>query len=281
MKSRRRMSEPAKRASRWITWTLATSVGIAAGFFGWHQLVARVAPERAIVSALEISGNRRVTPEELAERVALPPRTFLGEINLQEIETRVEEHPWIARARVTALPPGRLLIGVEERTARATARLGDALHYVDGSGIPFAAAPRRPAVPELAGADDLELGAPSPILVSGIQILDSLEREELPAPARIVVAGPETGEHPSFEWVSGESTQRIVIGQGQVADKIRRLGRLIRRHLPEVTNATSLDLRFSERAILRAPIEADPDSDDAPGSQAGNIELNPREERGA
>ena len=234
-----------------------------------------MAPDRALVTTLEISGNRRITPEELVGRVDLPAGTFLGGIDVHAVELRVQAHPWIASARVTALPPGRLLIGVEERTARAAAPFDGRLHYVDGSGIAFAPAPSRPGVPELVGAEDVALDVPNAALVAGIQILDSLDREGLPAPARIVVADAGSGEHPSFEWIRGEKTQRILVGQGQVADKVRRLGRLIRHRLPEVAQATSLDLRFAERAILRAPEEPSPEDEVTAATPAG------REGRGA
>ncbi len=258
MKTRRRISRRARRLGRWLTWSLAGSLGLATGVFGWSQLVNQVVPDRARVTSVEISGSRRVPPAELARLSGLSAGTPLGAVDPAEIEARIRSHPWVAQARVTALPPGRLLIGVEERTPRAVARLGDTLYYVDGSGVAFAEALAEGGIPELVGAVEVRRGEPHTDLVAGIQVLDALARERLPAPLRVEIGADPDGERPAFEWRRGDAIQRVVLGEGEPAGKLARLARLIRADLREARDSAQLDLRFAERVVLRpaAPGEA-------------------------
>lgn len=242
-----------RRRRRWLAWPLALSLGVAAGVFGWTHLMERVAPERSAVVSLEISGNRRVPPAELVALCGVAPGTPLGAIDPAAVAERIRRHPWIAQARVTALPPERLLVGVEERTPRALTRLGGRLHYVDGGGVPFAPAPAEGGIPMLVGAETATVDVPSPALVEGVQILDALAREGLPAPLRIEVGSGDEAERPAFEWRRGQLTQRVVLGEGAFAEKLARLARLLRANLSEVRQAVRLDLRFAGRVILRHP----------------------------
>lgn len=268
MKTHRRISRRARRAGRWLTWGLAALVGLGSGAFGWHHLMDRIAPHGATVRSIELSGSRRVPPDELGRLSGVESGTPLATVDLEAVAERIRSHPWVAQARVTALPPGRLLIGIEERTARATTHRGDAAWYVDGSGAAFAKAPHDAGLPEMVGQDDIPLEEPVAALVQGIQILDALDREGLPAPHRIDVGeGAATdGERPTFEWRRGDTAQRIIVGAGELSTKIARLARLFRADLEASRSALELDLRFSERVILRSP-EA-PEAAEAPAGEA-------------
>lgn len=270
MKTKRRISRRARRAGLLLTWTLAASLGLAAGLFGWHPLVNRIAPEGTTALSIELSGSRRLAPEELARLSGVEAGTPLSDVDLEAVAERIRSHPWVAQARVTALPPGRLLIGVEERTARATTRRGGEAWYVDGSGAVFARAPHEAGLPEMRGAEELPLEEPVAALVEGIQILDALAREGLPAPRRLDVGADERGERPAFEWRRGDHAQRVIVGEGHLAAKVARLAELFRADLAASRGATSLDLRFEERVILRAPepAEAAEAADEAEGADA-------------
>ncbi|MAE94360.1 MAG: hypothetical protein CL910_06835 [Deltaproteobacteria bacterium] len=268
-RQRSRARRPRSRVWRWLTWPLAASLGLAAGLFGWTHLMEHVAPERTAVVSLQISGNRRVPPSELVALCGVIPGTPLGSVDLEGVAARIRRHPWIAQVRVTALPPERLLVGVEERTPRALTRLGDELHYVDGGGVPFAPAPAPADIPELVGAEAAAQDLPSPALVEGIQILDALAREGLPAPLRIEVGAADTGERPAFEWRRGQLTQRVVLGAGGFAEKLARLARLLRADLSDAREAIRLDLRFAGRVILRQP-EPDPSTRDEEADPEGD-----------
>ena len=259
MKTRRPPSGRVRRIARWLTWTAAAVTGLAAGTFGWNQLGSRVAPQHTAVAALELSGNQRVAPEALAVLAGIRPGTPLGAVDLEAVRERIASHPWIASARVTALPPRRLLVGVEERTPRALTRTAEGMRFVDGSGVAFAPAPAAGGIPELrrtpspGGLSDSEvaLEAPDPDLVAGIQVLDGLAREGLPAPLHVEVGEDEAGSHPAFAWRRGETLQRVVLGEGELETKLARLARLVQADLRQAREAVQLDLRFRGRVILR------------------------------
>ena len=251
MKTRRPVDRRLRRAGRWLTWIAAVLTGVAAGVFGWPQLGSQVAPEHTAVATLELSGNQQAAPEALAALAGIRPGTPLGAIDLEALRQRIASHPWVASARVTALPPNRLLVGVEERTPRALTRTAEGLRFVDGSGVAFAPAPAAGGIPELRGASDPQAERPDPGLVEGIQILDALAREGLPAPLHVEVGPDPAGAHPAFAWRRGETLQRVVLGAGQLEIKLARLARLVQADLRQAREAAQLDLRFGGRVILR------------------------------
>lgn len=256
MKTRQSVHRRFRRAGRWITWIVATGTGVAAGVFGWPQMGNRVAPGHTAVATLQLSGNQRVAPEDLAALAGIRPGTPLGEIDLEAVRQRIASHPWVASARVTALPPSLLLVGVEERTPRALTRTADGLRFVDGSGVAFAPAPAAGGIPELRGATEPQTSRPDPGLVEGIQILDGLAREGLPAPLHVEVGSDPAGTLPAFAWRRGNNLQRVVLGAGQLDTKLARLARLVQADLRQAREASLLDLRFDGRVILRPRKEA-------------------------
>ncbi len=251
MRSRRRRRARGRWAVRIATWLLAAGAGLAAGRFGWRPVLEGLAPGGDGAVTVSISGNRHVAPQELVALAGLPPHVHLDEIDVGAVAQRIRRHPWIAEARVTVLPPERLLIGVEERTPRATAPIDGALYFVDGSGVAFARANGSSHLPRIEGSEAPRLGEPDLALVNGVQILDALAREGLPAPSQVEVGRDEAGLRPAFEW-AGATRQRVVLGPGRLDDKLARLGRLLRAQLREMHEAGRLDLRFAGQVVLRA-----------------------------
>lgn len=103
------------------------------------------------VQALRVDGAlTHLKVPAIAAAAAIPPGTGLFDVDLGAVRDRVEALPWVARARVSRVWPGRIAVRVWER--QPFARWGDAA-LVDSDGVAFTPPPAElPAgLPLLAG----------------------------------------------------------------------------------------------------------------------------------
>ncbi len=100
-----------------------------------HDYV-RTSPAFAI-STLVIEGRQRLEEVEVlrASGLALGANVFL--LSPDDVQARLERHPWIARAEVERRLPGTLRLKVVERTAALVLALGSGLYLVDEEGKVF------------------------------------------------------------------------------------------------------------------------------------------------
>jgi hypothetical protein len=70
-----------------------------------------------VVERLTVSGNKRVTENEILALADIPVGRNILLINLEEIAARLEAHPWVKTSGVQRIPPKRIHISVEERQA--------------------------------------------------------------------------------------------------------------------------------------------------------------------
>jgi cell division septal protein FtsQ len=85
------------------------------------------------LKAAKIQGNRFVTKEEIFELAGIDFSKDIFEIDTDEIETRILNHPMIEQVSVTRFLPSALKIKVKERDLIAVIS-GSAISAVDGAG---------------------------------------------------------------------------------------------------------------------------------------------------
>jgi len=245
---------------RTVVLTLAGILGFGLGASA-ERLLGRLAPERAVLHGVSVAGCERVPPPELVAHAGLAAGMPLAAIDLGAIERDLAAHPWVRSSRATLLPLGRMLIDVEERVPVALVRdVAGGPHFVDASGHIFADAPLDAALPELRGLESDAAGdAPEPRLAQGARLLERFAAHGIrPAPTDVWLGGDAPERLPAVSW--GEPDQgglRAVIGGGALEEKLGYLAELLQAGLPEVAQATEIDLRFGERVILRGvPAEA-------------------------
>ena len=136
---------PAPRDVAAATWrgtrrsapVLLAILGIAlvagAGWLGWRWVKTS---SRFALHELEVEGNVRVADAEVARAAGIAPGTNVFSITPATISARVEQSPWIARARAERRLPNRLGVTVEERRP-AAAVLMDGLYLADRTGRLF------------------------------------------------------------------------------------------------------------------------------------------------
>jgi cell division protein FtsQ len=140
------------------------------------------------VREVDVVGTRVLTPAEVHEAAAVPGRTPLLRVSVDEVAARVAALPPVESVTVSRSFPGTLRIEVVERTAVAAVPLEDGYRLVDASGVDFVTVPAPPdGLPELVVPDP---GPDDPATRAALVVLAALTpqlRQEL---AAVVVAGP-------------------------------------------------------------------------------------------
>ncbi len=86
------------------------------------------------VERIEVTGNERLTADEVRVLARLPEDATLLRFPADEVRERIEADPWVAAASVSRDFPDTMLIRVEEREPAALVDLGEEYLLVDGDG---------------------------------------------------------------------------------------------------------------------------------------------------
>lgn len=207
----------------------------------------------ASLSAIHVRGARRLSAAEVAAATGVAPGTPLAHVDAGVAAARLAEHPWVAEAHALRLATGDLLVEVVERVPAAlalTPRGGEAF-AVDEAGTAFAAAePGDHAdLPRLHGVAALNPGEPNPVLARAVQLAHRMGELGFDAPVEIEIPAP--GDREGFAVHLPGLTPRIVLGNDDLDERLARLRRLLDAGLPDLSSATSVDLRFADQAVLR------------------------------
>jgi cell division protein FtsQ len=250
---RRRLKRRARLLLVALFLAIAAPLGVWAVRGGHLPFETASLDEALALHTVSVEGNHRAPASELVAATGLTAGMPLLDIDVETVEALVEAHPWIARAHVVRVPPSLVLVSVVEREPLAVAaEEGGAPWLVDAAGLPFAPAGADDvaALPWLAAPYPVRQGVASTELARGAALALALRGTALRDGAEIHVAPPPDAEGLSLlvEGVRG----RVVLGHGDLADKLRRLEELRLAGLPETSAAAVIDLRFVDRAVLRS-----------------------------
>ena len=92
------------------------------------------------ITAVRIEGNRMTSKEQIAALSRVDIHSNLLAINVIQVQSLLESHPWIAKAEVVRDWPNRLLINLREKNPVALLSRDTGLFYLDGRGQIIAAA---------------------------------------------------------------------------------------------------------------------------------------------
>jgi len=262
--ARRQSAEPQARPRRRLQrrarlLLAALALGAAALLATWAVRSGRISFETTTLEGafalgtISVDGNHRASAAELVAATGLTAGTPLLDVDVETVQAVVESHPWIQRARVVRVPPSVVIVSVVEREPLlVAAEEGGEPWLVDGTGLPFA--PATPddvaSLPWLVAPHALRERVASTELARGAALALALRGTTLSDGAEIHVAPPPDPEGLSL-LVAG-IRGRVVLGHGDLAEKLRRLERLRMAGLPETPAAGVIDLRFADRAVLRS-----------------------------
>jgi cell division septal protein FtsQ len=123
--------------------TVLLVVGVTA-YLWRYPLMAAVVSARAFVlenpyfavREIQVRGSDKLGGSEIVSMAGLKRGMNIWRIDPAGIERKVAKHPWVRRVLVRREFPGRVVIEVEERAAKAIVALGK-LYYVDSEGAVF------------------------------------------------------------------------------------------------------------------------------------------------
>jgi len=201
---------------------------------------------------VSVQGLRHLSIADVVTASGLLAGTTLEAVDPAQVAARLETHPWIDDARALRLPAGLVLIGVREREAAATL-VGTEAWAIDADGTPFDRVPSEPleGLPQIMTRERFEPGVAHGSLAEAVSLPRQLAEHGLPAPLEI---GVTSSDDPEGLWLRlPDVAARIVLGRGQLGEKLDRLARVLDADLPELARATRIDLRFSDQAVLDVP----------------------------
>jgi cell division protein FtsQ len=172
-----------------VPWAVAAGILALVGVLLWTVYGTAVLGVRDV----RVVGADTVTPVQVQEAAAVPPRLPLARVDLDAVRDRVQALPPVDRAVVSRQWPGTILVEVVERSAVAAVPVGKNFALLDDEGVAFRTVPDRPAGLPLA-----RLARPGPTDVNtraALTVLSALTdelREQLlavsvAAPARITL----------------------------------------------------------------------------------------------
>ncbi len=108
-----------------------------------------------------VSTDGRLTPDELRQWAGVRPGMNILTLDVQAVEQRLRQHPWVSTAAVTREFPQRLSLTVRERRPIARIRRPEAA-YLDEHGASFVAlASDAPDLPYVSGLERVSLDSPT------------------------------------------------------------------------------------------------------------------------
>jgi len=205
------------------------------------------------VQTVSVVGAQHVTAQRVVAATGLQRGTPLLDVDPAEVALRVADLPQVDAARAVRLPPGRVVVGVRERVARGlVAGAGGASFLVCAGGVPFAPAGPGPHLdlPLLVTPGHAVTGEAEPGLTEAVTVVEVVTAAGF-AVAEVRISGSE-GEWDASVRLVGLAAE---VALGRKAERGAALERLVKlvTHRPEwVAGATSIDVRFAGRGILRS-----------------------------
>lgn len=89
------------------------------------------------VNTIEVTGNSRMTNEQIEEATGVPDGANLLRVNAHETAANVASLPWVATATVGRSLPNTLIVELTEREVAAYVNAEDGPHLIDTNGKEF------------------------------------------------------------------------------------------------------------------------------------------------
>jgi cell division protein FtsQ len=205
------------------------------------------------VTAIEVTGQSRMTRQEIEAVSGITPGVNLFLLNPRDVVARLEAHALIRRAEVTRALPNRVTITVEERRPFTLVHTGK-LHWIDEHGADLGPESRAVALgaPVLSGLDAGELGsgpgAPSERATLGITLVRLLVHSQSPLLQQVSEIDMSRDEGPVLYTVDGVEVR---LGKEDWEARLGRLQGVLAQLSAAGEAVTSVDLRFRDQVVLK------------------------------
>jgi cell division protein FtsQ len=246
------------RTRRKVAFAICILAATSAVFAGTRLVESSGESPRFILAALEIEGLERLDGRQIMSASGLSVGDNILDLDLQVVQDRIEEIPWVERTVIVRKPPDRLVISLVER--QRSAWIDDrALRTVDVNGV---------LLPEIGPEDSIEnLDLP---VITGINVsLDSIRIGEAVADSSLTrilgwlreanAADRDFCMNISEIMPMGDGAIRILlVGDGlevrmphnNVRDRLRVLRTALPRIYRDCLEPAYVDLRFARQVVV-------------------------------
>lgn len=129
-----RRDRRARRLQRWLAdplrWILLSILGAGVGYGAYHVARFLYTSPALAVRCIEVRGTQRTRVATLLHAGRVEEGMNIFALDLDRVCERIEELPWVRRARATRRVPDTLALEVEEHVPAAVINLG-VLYYLD------------------------------------------------------------------------------------------------------------------------------------------------------
>jgi len=237
----------------------AALIALGLGFAAGRPLYERFGLPHAPFARVAVIGADVRAPESIARALLGHAGAPIDRIGRAQVEALVLADPWIESVASLRLPTGTLLVHVVERQAVARFQRSpeSEIALVDPAGRSFL------GNVEAGGALPLVAGAPgddapnddAPLSPTALEIVAELRKhaglsEDLAALTLHLPTGD--ADAPGYVLEIGRAGPRALLGETFLKRRIARLATLLAQRDALLAQASVIDLRYADRAVLRA-----------------------------
>ncbi len=202
-----------------------------------------------VVDSIEVKGNSFTKTEEIVAATGLIRGESLYQKDLKSIREDVEKLPWVEKVNISRRLPGNINIEVEETRPSFLIRLGERLYYLSTAGKVIDA-PLKAGIdfPVVTGLDWPDIEGDPDLRTQLLDILKNINPEDFGG--RIEEIHRRKGDD-FVIYGNFPNPSRVIIGQGDMADKFKSLGRLTKTLKKRGQYAKTADFTLEDRIIAR------------------------------
>jgi cell division protein FtsQ len=204
------------------------------------------------VSEIVVFPTHRVREGALLQWMGIRPGVSIWSLEPRALERRLEEHPWIRRARVRREFPRRLTVQVVERQAAAVLLI-DQLYYVDRTGAVFARVGSDDSLdlPFVTGIEAAVLNGERPYprhaMRQALELVQLMRTSGLPFRVSEVHIERDQG----ITVFPVEPQVALEFGWGRFPAKLARLGEVLGGFAGRESQLRDIDLTYESQVVIR------------------------------
>ncbi|MFZ0434127.1 MAG: FtsQ-type POTRA domain-containing protein [Candidatus Acidiferrales bacterium] len=269
------------RASLWML----AALGCASGAWITGQFLIG-SPEMALIhpEQVELAGNHFVERGSILEVFAADRGHSVLRIPLAERRRELEAIPWVEQATVRRALPNKIEVEITERTPIAFLRVGSGMQLIDVHGVildpPVESDFHFPVVAGLGAdmtAEDRErrmqlfagfsqqVDAARSGAMDQVSVVDLSDGNDLRATITGMQGDTSYPSH-SADGATADAPVLVHFGDGNFGDKYRTLAEKIGEWRATVGRVESVDLRFSQQAVVNPDLSAQAPLQGAPAT---------------
>jgi cell division septal protein FtsQ len=208
------------------------------------------------ITHIGIRGNVQLSPKWIVEHLSIQPHTNIFQIQLDEIQERLETLQWIKKATVFRSIPNKLRIDIVEREPFALVKL-DKLHIIDNDGVVLGALASGSAITlpiitgrfieTTIGTEDEKLRLQEALHAIGrlVQASPPILKDV----RKIVIQGVENATFLSYDPEYPE-IRLSLCNEADTLERFRRMSQRLEAENLTYAGMAYIDLRFDKRVIV-------------------------------